>query len=313
MSKISTRVAYGEQLAALGNDTNIVVLDADLQACTMTDKFGELYPERSFNVGIAEANMICMGAGLATTGKTVFVNTFAMFAAGRGFDQIRNSLAYPHLNVKVIGTHAGVTVGKDGATHQCIEDLAIMRSIPNMVVLAPCDANETKAATIAMAKYDGPCYMRLGRLSVEQLTNTLPNYTFEIGKGTQLFDGIDVTIIATGLMVQEAVKAHALLKAEGINARIIDMHTIKPLDEEIIIKAAKETGAIVTCEEHNILAGLGGAVAEVCGEHCPIPVIRLGVEDKFGRSGTPEDLLVRYGLTPENIVAKAKLAISKKK
>lgn len=313
MSKISTRAAYGDQLAELGSDKNIVVLDADLQACTMTDKFGELYPQRSFNVGIAEANMVCMGAGLASTGKTVFVNTFAMFAAGRAFDQIRNSLAYTNLNVKVIGTHAGVTVGKDGATHQCIEDLAIMRSIPNMVVLAPCDANETKMATIAMSKYDGPCYMRLGRLAVDELTNTLPNYSFELGKGSQLFDGSDVTIIATGLMVQESVKAYEMLKAEGISARIIDMHTIKPLDTEIIIKAAKETGAIVTAEEHNILGGLGGSVAEVVGENYPVPVIRLGVEDKFGRSGTPEALLERYGLTPENIVAKAKLAISMKK
>lgn len=310
---LSTRAAYGQQLAQLGKDERIVVLDADLQCCTMTDEFARAYPKRAFNVGIAEANMVCMGAGLATTGKTVFVNTFAMFCAGRAYDQIRNSLAYTKLNVKVVGTHAGVSVGKDGATHQCIEDLALMRAIPGMVVLSPCDANEAKAATRAMAAYQGPCYMRLGRLSVEELTSTLPNYHFELGKGSQLFDGSDVTIIATGLMVQEAVKARKQLEEQGISARVIDMHTIKPLDTEIILKAARETGAIVTAEEHNILGGLGGAVAEVCGEGCPVPVLRVGVEDKFGHSGTPEALLERYGLTAGHIVERAKLACSLKK
>ena len=271
MNKISTRTAYGEALAEIGSDPRIFVLDADLQCCTRTEKFGALYPERSRNVGIAEANMVGIAAGMATCGKIVFVNSFAMFTAGRAFEQIRNSLAYPHLNVKVIGTHAGVTVGKDGATHQCLEDLAIMRSIPGMVVLSPCDANETRFMTKAMAEYDGPCFMRLGRLDVEQCTNLLPNYEFRWGKASRLHEGSDVTIIATGLMVQEALKARELLAQEGISAAVLDMHTIKPLDEEAVLKAAEETGCIVTAEEANILGGLGGAVAEIVSEHCPVP------------------------------------------
>ena len=246
MSKISTRAAYGEALAEIGSDPNIVVLDADLQCCTRTDKFAALYPQRARNVGIAEANMVGMAAGLATCGKTVFVNSFAMFTAGRAFEQIRNSLAYPHLNVKVIGTHAGVTVGKDGATHQCLEDLAVMRAIPGMVVLSPCDANEAKEATKAIAAYDGPCFMRLGRLEVDTCTDAIPGYHFELGKAAKLADGGDVTIIATGLMVQEALKAHQLLLEQGIRAAILDIHTIKPLDQEAVIAAARQTGCIVT-------------------------------------------------------------------
>lgn len=313
MSKISTRTAYGEALAEIGSRENIYVLDADLQCCTRTEKFGALYPERSRNVGIAEANMVGIAAGLATCGKTVFVNSFAMFTAGRAFEQIRNSLAYPHLNVKVIGTHAGVTVGKDGATHQCLEDLAAMRAIPGMVVLSPCDANETRLMTKAMAEYDGPCFMRLGRLEVEECTNLLPDYRFEWGRAAKLYEGADVTIIATGLMVQEALEARKLLAAEGIDAAVLDMHTIKPLDAEAVIEAAKKTGCLVTAEEANILGGLGGAVAEVVSENCPVPVIRVGVKDRFGRSGDPYELMERYELTAGDIAAAARRAKERKK
>ena len=313
MNKISTRTAYGEALADIGADERIVVLDADLQCCTRTEKFGALYPDRSFNVGIAEANMVGMAAGLATCGKTVFVNSFAMFTAGRAFEQIRNSLAYPHLNVKVIGTHAGVTVGKDGATHQCLEDLAAMRAIPGMMVLSPCDANETRLVTKAIAQYDGPCFMRLGRLDVDQCTNLLPNYRFELGKAAKLADGKDVAIIATGLMVQEAMKAVELLKARGIEATVLDIHCIKPLDEEAVIAAAQACGCIVTAEEANILGGLGAAVAEVVCENCPVPVLRVGVRDEFGRSGDPLALMELYHLTAADIAGKAAAAVAMKK
>lgn len=313
MNKISTRTAYGEALADIGADERIVVLDADLQCCTRTEKFGALYPDRSFNVGIAEANMVGMAAGLATCGKTVFVNSFAMFTAGRAFEQIRNSLAYPHLNVKVIGTHAGVTVGKDGATHQCLEDLAAMRAIPGMMVLSPCDANETRLVTKAIAQYDGPCFMRLGRLDVDQCTNLLPNYRFELGKAAKLADGKDVAIIATGLMVQEAMKAVELLKACGIEATVLDVHCIKPLDEEAVIAAAQACGCIVTAEEANILGGLGAAVAEVVCENGPVPVLRVGVRDEFGRSGDPLALMELYHLTAADIAEKAAAAVAMKK
>ncbi len=304
--KISTRVAYGEALRDFGGDERIVALDADLSTCTMSCYFGEKYPNRFFNIGIAEANMIDMAAGFATTGKIAFCHSFAMFTAGRGYDQVRNSVAYPHLNVKVIGSHAGLTVGEDGATHQCIEDLSLMRTIPGMVVLCPCDANEAREAVKAMIAYDGPCFMRTGRTALETVTDGFSNYKFEIGKGVTLVEGSDVTIIATGLMVQES------LKAEGISARLIDMHTIKPLDRELVIKAAKETGAIVTAEEHNIIGGLGSAVCEAICDECPIPVVRVGVQDEFGRSGEAGALLKLYGLTPENVAEKAKLAISRK-
>lgn len=313
MSKISTRAAYGEALAEIGSDPNIVVLDADLQCCTRTDKFAAFYPQRARNVGIAEANMVGMAAGLATCGKTVFVNSFAMFTAGRAFEQIRNSLAYPHLNVKVIGTHAGVTVGKDGATHQCLEDLAAMRAIPGMVVLSPCDANEAKEATKAIAAYDGPCFMRLGRLEVDTCTDAIPGYHFELGKAVKLADGNDATIIATGLMVQEALKARQLLLEQGVHAAVLDIHTIKPLDQEAVIAAARQTGCIVTAEEANVLGGLGAAVAETVCENCPVPVLRVGVQDQFGRSGDPLELMEYYHLTAADIAEKTKQAISMKK
>ena len=293
--KISTRVAYGEALRDFGGDERIVALDADLSTCTMSCYFGEKYPNRFFNIGIAEANMIDMAAGFATTGKIAFCHSFAMFTAGRGYDQVRNSVAYPHLNVKVIGSHAGLTVGEDGATHQCIEDLSLMRTIPGMVVLCPCDANEAREAVKAMIAYDGPCFMRTGRTALETVTDGFSNYKFEIGKGVTLVEGSDVTIIATGLMVQESLKAVELLKAEGISARLIDMHTIKPLDRELVIKAAKETGAIVTAEEHNIIGGLGSAVCEAICDECPIPVVRVGVQDEFGRSGEAGALLKLFG------------------
>lgn len=313
MSKISTRTAYGEALAEIGADPRIVVLDADLQCCTRTEKFAALYPDRSRNVGIAEANMVGMAAGLATCGKTVFVNSFAMFTAGRAFEQIRNSLAYPHLNVKVIGTHAGVTVGKDGATHQCLEDLAVMRAIPGMVVVSPCDANEARQATRAIAAYDGPCFMRLGRLDVEEVTNEIPSYHFELGKAAQLADGGDAAILATGLMVQEALEAHKLLEAEGIHTTVLDLHTIKPLDAEAILSAAKRTGCLVTAEEANVLGGLGGAVAEVVSANYPVPVVRVGVQDCFGRSGDPLELMEYFHLTAADIVGAVKQAMAMKR
>ena len=252
---ISTREAYGRALCEFGADEKIMVFDADLTICTMSCYFAEKYPERFFNAGIAECNMAGMAAGAAASGKTAFVHTFAMFAAGRIYDQVRNSIAYPGLDVKVVGTHAGLSVGEDGATHQCIEDLSLMRTIPGMTVICPCDANETREALKAMIGYDGPCYLRLGRSGVECVTDSMDGYTFELGKGVQVKDGGDVTIIATGLMLQEALKASELLQEEGIGARIIDLHTIKPIDRDIIIKAAKETGAIVTTEEHNIIGG----------------------------------------------------------
>ena len=312
--KVATRHAYGEALAELGDKNGrIAVLDADVSTCTMSCIFGEKHPGRFYNVGIAEANMVGIAAGMSTTGLIPFVHTFAMFMAGRTYDQIRNSVAYPKLNVKVVGTHAGLSVGEDGATHQCIEDLSLMRTIPGMTVLCPCDGNETVKAVFAMAAYTGPVYLRLGRLALENVTDAIPGYNFQIGKGALLREGKDVTIIATGLMVQESLKAAALLEKEGVSARVIDMHTLKPLDREIIIKAAKETGAIVTAEEHNVVGGLGAAVCEaVCAEQ-PVPVIRLGVNDEFGRSGDAGALLRHYGLSPENIVEKAKLAISKKR
>ena len=311
--KIATRAAYGQTLVEIAKEeTNLVVLDADLSGSTMTKDFSKAYPERFFNMGIAEANMIGTAAGLAACGKKPFANSFAMFAAGRVWEQIRNSVAYTHLNVKVIGSHGGLSVGEDGATHQCIEDLAIMRAIPDMMVLCPCDGNEMRQAVRALVNYDGPAYMRLGRLAVETVTDSVPDYRFELGKGAVLRQGTDVTIVAVGMMVQMALKAADMLQEEGISARVIDMHTIKPLDGEILLAAAKETGAIVTSEEHNILGGLGGAVAEYLSSNCPVPVVRHGVEDQFGRSGKAEEVLVAYGLTPEGIAEKAKLAVALK-
>lgn len=301
MIKKATRESFGEAVAALADtNENIVVLDADLAAATKTGIFKKAHPERFFDCGIAEANMVGIAAGLATCGKIPFAASFAMFSAGRAFEQVRNSVCYPKLNVKIAGSHAGISTGEDGATHQCIEDLALMRAIPNMTVVNPCDHYEMVAAVKAIAEHNGPCYIRLGRLAVESVNNN-DDYKFELGKGVELKSGNDVTIVATGLMVQEAVKAAENLKAEGIDARVINIHTIKPLDEEIIIKAAKETGKIVTCEEHNVIGGLGEAVSTVVAENCPVPVKRIGVNDVFGHSGPALDLLKEFGLSAENI------------
>ena len=310
--KIATREAYGKALAELANiNKNIVVLDADLSKSTKTADFKAVCEERFFNMGIAEGNMMGVAAGLSTCGKIPYVSTFAMFAAGRAFEQIRNSICYPKLNVKVCATHAGLTVGEDGASHQAIEDLALMRSIPNMTVICPSDAVETRAAIKAIAEYDGPCYVRLGRAAVN-IVNDESTYEFKIGKGVTLAEGNDVTIIATGIMVDVALEAKEELSKEGINARVINIHTLKPMDKEILIKAAKETGAIVTVEEHNVIGGLGSAVAEVLTEEVPVPVIKVGVQDVFGESGLPDQLLEAYGLTAKNVVGKAKKAISLK-
>jgi len=311
--KIATRHAYGEALAEAGADNkDIVVLDADVSTCTMSCMFGEKYPDRFFNVGIAEANMAGIAAGMAACGLKPFVNTFAMFMAGRTFDQIRNSIAYPGLNVKIVGTHAGLTVGEDGATHQCLEDLALMRSIPGMTVICPADGNETREAVRAIVKHNGPTYLRLGRMATETVTD-IPGYKFEIGKSVELRQGSDVTIIATGIMVAMALKAADELEKDGIHARVLNFHTIKPIDKEAVIKAAKETGAIVTAEEHNVLGGLGGAVSEVVTENFPVPVVKVGTRDTFGRSGNADALLEIYGLTPGSIAESARTAIKAKK
>ncbi len=305
MAKVATRQAYGEALKQLAvENPNIVVLDADLSKSTMTAEFNKVAPERFINVGIAEQNLIGTAAGLSLTGKIPFASSFAMFAAGRAFEIIRNTVAYPKLNVKIAATHAGLTVGEDGASHQAIEDLSLMRSIPNMVVLNPADGVEAKKAVIAAANYNGPVYIRLGRAAVEEIFDN--NYEFQIGKGVELVNGNDATIIATGIMVEKALKASEILKAEGINVRVINIHTIKPIDAELIIKAAKETKRIVTAEEHSIIGGLGSAVLEAISEESPVPVIRIGVKDTFGESGKPNDLLEKYGLTEKEIVEAVK-------
>lgn len=301
MIKKATRESFGEALVKIAEENDrIVVLDADLAAATKTGIFKKAYPDRFFDCGIAECNMVGIAAGLAACGKIPFAASFAMFSAGRAFEQVRNSVAYPHLNVKIAGSHAGISTGEDGATHQCLEDIALMRSIPGMTVINPCDHYEMLGAVKAMAELDGPCYVRLGRLAVESVNNN-DDYKFELGKGVQLRDGNDVTIIATGLLVQEAVKASDSLKAQGINARVINIHTIKPIDEEIILKAAKETGKIITCEEHNVIGGLGDAVCSVLSENYPVPVKKIGVYDKFGHSGPAVGLLEEFGLCAENI------------
>ncbi len=312
-NKIATREAYGKALVKLSNiNKDVVVLDADLSKSTKTADFKAAAPERFINMGIAEANMMGVASGLSTCGKVPFVSTFAMFAAGRAFEQIRNSICYPKLNVKVCATHAGLTVGEDGASHQSVEDISLMRSIPNMTVINPADAIETEAAILAVAEYNGPCYVRLGRLAVENV-NDNSNYNFEIGKGVTLANGNDVTIVATGIMVKLALEAKEELAKEGIDARVINIHTIKPIDSELLIKAAKETGAVVTAEEHSIIGGLGSAVSEVLCEEMPVPVLKVGIEDTFGESGKPEQLLKAYGLTTEKIVEKAKKAVSIKR
>lgn len=306
MSKsIATRDAYGEALKELGGkNKDVVVLDADLSGSTKTGVFKKEYPDRFFNVGIAEQNLVGTAAGLAAVGKIPFASTFAMFATGRAFEIIRNSVCYPNLNVKIAATHAGITVGEDGATHQALEDISIMRSLPNMVVLSPADAIEAKQCIIKAAEYTGPVYIRLGRSGVPVIFDE--DYKFEIGKAVELKEGSDITIIATGIMVGKALEAREELAKENISARVINISTIKPIDQEIIIKAAKETKGIVTVEEHSIIGGLGSSVAEVVGENHPTKVLRIGTRDVFGESGSGNDLLEKYGLTVENIVKKAK-------
>ena len=310
--KIATREAYGNALAEFGDRYDFVVLDADLAAATKTATFKKKFPDRFFDCGIAEGNMMSVAAGIATTGKTVFASSFAMFAAGRAYEQVRNSIGYPHLNVKIGATHAGITVGEDGATHQCIEDFALMSAIPGMTVINPADAVEARAAVEAAINFNGPVYMRFGRYAVPVLYDQA-SYKFEIGKGIQMTEGNDLTIVATGMMVDMAIEASKVLAERGIHARVINIHTIKPIDKEIILAAARETGAIVTAEEHSIIGGLGSAVSTVVCEGCPVPVIRVGVEDQFGHSGKVPPLLERYGLTPGNIVSKAEIALSLKK
>ena len=313
MEKIATRVSYGQALKALGaTHPEVMVLDADLSGVTMSNQFAAAYPERFFNMGIAEADMFGVAGGMASCGKTVFANTFAMFSAGRCWEQIRNGIAYPDLNVKVIGGHGGISIGQDGATHQCIEDFGLMRTIPGMTVVCPCDDHEMKCAVAALAEYPHTAYMRLGRMPVETVTDAVPGYRFELGKGAVLRGGSDVTVIACGIMVQMALEAAETLQAEGLSVRVIDMHTIKPLDEELVLQAARETGAIVTSEEHNIYGGLGAAVAELLAENCPTPMVIHGVQDRFGHSGDPAQLLKRHGLTAQALADAVRKAVSMK-
>ena len=306
MIKKATRDSYGEALVELGNENaKVVVFDADLAGATKTGMFKKAHPDRFFDCGIAEGNMMVAAAGMSTCGYVPFVSTFAMFAAGRAYEQVRNSIGYPHLNVKIGATHAGISVGEDGATHQCNEDIALMRTIPGMVVINPCDDVEAKAAVHAAAEYAGPVYLRFGRLAAPVI-NDPDTYRFEMGKGITLRDGKDITIAATGLLVGEAVKAGEMLAAEGIDARVINIHTIKPIDKELLVKAAKETGRILTCEEHSIIGGLGSAVIEAIAEDAPVPVSRLGINDEYGHSGPGGELLKEFGLTAENIVKRSK-------
>ncbi len=303
VKKIATRESYGNALVELGKENeNLIVLDADLAAATKTGTFKKVFPERHIDCGIAEANMTGIAAGLSTCGYVPFVSTFAMFAAGRSFEQVRNAIGYPHLNVKIGATHAGISVGEDGATHQCNEDIALMRAIPGMVVINPCDDVEARAAVKAAYAYEGPVYLRFGRLAVPVI-NDEASYKFEMGKGVELRDGKDCTIIATGLCVSESLAAAEILSKEGIDAQIINIHTIKPLDEEIVINAAKKTGRIFTVEEHSIIGGLGAAVAEVLAEKCPVKMKRIGINDVFGESGPAKELIHKYGLDAEGIAA----------
>ncbi len=310
MDKKATREGYGDGLVALAEiRPDLVVLDADLAAATKTSIFKKAYPDRHFECGIAEQNMMGVAAGIASTGKLVFASSFAMFATGRAYEIVRNSIGYPGLNVKIGGTHGGISVGEDGATHQCNEDIALMRTIPGMTVINPADYIEAKAAVLAMAEYQGPAYLRFGRLAIPVFNS--PDYKFELGKGVTLKDGKDITIIATGLMVAEAIEAGKALAEQGIDARVINIHTIKPIDRDIIVKAARETGKIVTVEEHSVIGGLGSAVGDVVLEEYPVPVVKIGINDVFGHSGAAKDLLVEYGLTAENIVKTTKAFLSK--
>lgn len=309
--KIATREAYGKALVELGQENpNVVVLDADLSKSTKTANFKKHFPERFFDMGVAEQNMIGTAAGLAAAGKIAFASSFAVFASGRAFEQVRNSVAYPALNVKIGASHAGITVGEDGGSHQSVEDIALMRALPNMTIFVPADAVETRAAVMMAAKIDGPVYIRLGRMGVPVLHGE--DFQFVPGKAVTLRQGRDVTVVACGIMVPAALEAAAMLADEGIRAGVLDVHTIKPLDVEAIVAAAKATGAVVTAEEHNIIGGLGSAVAEALGEHFPVPLKRVGILDKFGESGAPNELLVKYGLTPQDIVAAVKEVLKRK-
>ena len=311
--KIATRAAYGEALVELAEKyPELVVFDADLASATMTKGFAAKYPDRFFDMGIAECNMTGVAAGMAACGFKPFTNTFAIFASGRAWEQVRNSVAYPRLNVKIVGSHGGLSVGEDGATHQCIEDFALMRVIPGMKVVCPCDGHEMKLAVEALLNYDGPAYLRLGRAAVDTVTDEIPGYKFELDKGVTLADGGDVTVIATGMMVQIALQARETMAKEGVSVRVIDMHTVKPLDSELVLKAAKETGCIVTSEEHSIVGGLGGTVAEFVSENCPVPVVRHGVNDEFGRSGKAAEVLEAYGLTADGLCGRIREALAKK-
>ena len=306
VKRIATRESYGNALAELGKEhDDFVVLDADLSGATKTGIFKKAFPERHINCGIAEGNMMSVAAGIATTGKVAFASSFAMFAAGRAFEQVRNSIGYPHLNVKIGATHAGISVGEDGATHQCNEDIALMRAIPGMVVINPADDVEAKAAVKAAYEYEGPVYLRFGRLAVPVI-NDNEDYKFEIGKGIVLREGKDVTLIATGLEVAEAIEAAEMLAADGIDAKVINIHTIKPLDEELVVAAAKETGKVVTIEEHSVIGGLGSAVCDVLAEKAPTKVMKIGVNDVFGESGPALALIKKYGLDAESIYNKVK-------
>ena len=309
--KIATRESFGLALCELAKEhSDIVVLDADLAAATKTEIFKKAYPDRFFDCGIAEGNMIGVAAGLAAAGKVPFAASFAMFATGRAYEQVRNSVGYPHLNVKIAGSHAGISVGEDGATHQCCEDIALMRTIPGMVILNPADHYEMTEAVKAAYEYNGPVYIRLGRLAIDSF-NDPDNYKFEMGKGITLHDGDDVTVIATGLVVYEALKAVKALEEKGIKARLINMHTIKPIDKDIIIKAAKETGRIITVEEHNIIGGLGEAVCAVTSENCPVPVTRIGIEDIYGHSGPAVGLIEEFGLDSKSLAQRIEAIVKK--
>ncbi len=310
VKKIATRDSYGNALAECGAEyPNLVVLDADLANATKTLTFKKAFPDRHIDCGIAEANMTGVAAGLATCGKIPFISSFAMFAAGRNFEQVRNSIGYPHLNVKIGATHAGITVGEDGASHQCLEDIALMRTIPGMTVIVPSDDVEAKAAVRAAIEYQGPVFLRFGRAAVPVI-NDRPDYKFEMGKGVLLREGKDVTIIATGITVSSALEAADMLAADGISAEVINIHTIKPLDEEIIIASAKKTGKVVTAEEHSVIGGLGSAVCDCLSMHCPTPVYKIGMQDIFGESGTAAALVEKYGLDGKGVYASVKKFVS---
>ena len=312
MNEIAPREAFGQALAELGAQYDFLVLDGDLSKATRSIVFKEKFPDRHINIGIAESNLMGVAAGIASSGRKVFACTFAMFAAGRAFEQVRNSIAYPALNVKIVGTHGGISIGEDGASHQCIEDLSLMRTLPNMTVISPADAYEIKPALEAALMVNGPVYFRIYGKGLWPVIFNPANHAFELGKGILVHDGRDVTLIATGVMLGQVLQARELLLQEGIQARVINIHTIKPIDRPLLVKAAQETGAIVTAEDHNVIGGLGSSVAEVLAEECPVYMQRVGLQDTFGRSGKPRDLFRYFGMTPEDIASRAKEAIRRK-